>query len=71
MVFQECSTENKKPTICLDPNDNSQQTLFVNYGSVTNDHHYISPIVKIEGGAKSALDPHQSTTIRPYIVAVA
>lgn len=67
MVFQECSTENKKPTICLDPNDNSQQTLLVNYGSVTNDHHYISPIVKIEGGAKSALDPHQSTTIRPYI----
>ncbi len=67
MMFQECSSENKKPTIYLDPNDNSQQTLLINYQSVVNDHDYISPTVKIEGGAKSALDPHQSTIIRPYI----
>lgn len=25
------------------------------------------PTVKIEGGAKSALDPHRLTTIKPYI----
>lgn len=67
VIFQECSPENRKPTIYLDPNDNSQQTLLINYQSVAKDHNYITPTVKIEGGAKSALDPHQFTTIRPYI----
>lgn len=28
---------------------------------------YVKPAVKIEAGAKSALDPHQLITLKPYV----
>ena len=28
---------------------------------------YVRPAVRIESGAKSALDPHQGVTIKPYV----
>jgi hypothetical protein len=67
IMFQECSQKIKKPTVSLDSSDSSQQTLLISYQSVASDDNYVTPTVKIEGGAKSALDPHQFTTIRPYI----
>jgi hypothetical protein len=37
------------------------------YPSVINDtHYYVKPTIKVEAGAKSALDPHQKLIIRPY-----
>ncbi|CAN5362376.1 nucleotidyl transferase AbiEii/AbiGii toxin family protein [soil metagenome] len=54
--------------IIVDPDDPQQQTLLVYYPSVL-DHanNYIKPTIKIEGGAKSALDPHCKMSITPYI----
>lgn len=51
----------------LDAADGDQQTLLFWYPSATTANGgYIQSAVKIEGGAKSALDPHTATTVRPY-----
>jgi hypothetical protein len=56
------------PGIVLDPDDADRQSLLLWYPSVTAaTGGYIRPAVKIESGAKSALDPHHTTTIRPYV----
>lgn len=56
-------------TISVDETDLDGQTLLINYPSLfaTNDPAYILPRVKIEGGARSALNPHSIKTIRPFI----
>lgn len=52
----------------IDPADADQQTLLISYPSVdASPGDYVGSAVKIEGGAKSALDPHRLTTVRPYI----
>lgn len=57
-----------EPPIQADPNDPGQQTLLFRYPTQhTANESYIQSIVKIEAGAKSALDPHRFTTIKPYI----
>jgi hypothetical protein len=43
------------------------QTLLLGYPSVTPTDAYIAKSVKIESGAKSALDPHSVRTITPYV----
>lgn len=51
-----------------DPDDPDRQTLLFWYPSVTaNPDDYIRSAVKIECGAKSALDPHVQATVTPYI----
>jgi hypothetical protein len=55
-------------SIELDPDDQDQQSLLLWYPQVTSaTDGYIRPAVKIESGAKSALDPNRPTTIRPYV----
>ena len=52
----------------LDDADPDGQTLLVWYpGLEPRDGTYVQPAVRIEAGAKSALDPHRSVTIQPYI----
>lgn len=52
----------------VDDTDPDGQTLLVFYPSITPaDSGYIRPAVRIECGAKSALDPHEETTVRPYV----
>ena len=52
----------------IDPDDADQQSLLLWYPSVTAEGaNYIRRAVKIESGAKSALDPHSSVTIKPYV----
>lgn len=53
----------------LDPEDKDGQTLLFWYPVVTarSDNDYIRSAVKIESGAKSALDPHVAATVRPYV----
>ncbi|MBK8839854.1 MAG: nucleotidyl transferase AbiEii/AbiGii toxin family protein [Hyphomonadaceae bacterium] len=54
----------------LDADDPDKQTLLVWYPAVTTDGiAYIRPAVKIESGAKSALDPHTPLKITPYVAA--
>ena len=54
--------------VTLDPDDPDQQTLLIAYPAVgSQPGDYNPPIVKIEAGAKSALDPHRTTTVAPYL----
>jgi hypothetical protein len=51
----------------LDTADADQQTLLFWYPAVTTTNDdYIRSAVKIEGGAKSALDPNVTTSVKPY-----
>jgi hypothetical protein len=51
----------------LDAADADQQTLLFWYPAVTTaEGGYIQSAVRIEGGAKSALDPNIATTVKPY-----
>ena len=52
----------------IDEADPDGQTLLVWYPEVEpRDGAYVRPAVRIESGAKSALDPNRPVTIRPYI----
>lgn len=53
--------------IAPDPLDPTGQGLQLRYESVTGGDGYILPIVRIESGAKSALDPNTPQTLRPYV----
>jgi hypothetical protein len=53
--------------IVSDDADPSHQTLLVRYPSVLSSDVYVRPVVRIECGAKSALDPHVPVTVTPYI----
>lgn len=51
-----------------DPEDRDGQSLLLWYPTVTADGNtYIRRAIKIESGAKSALDPHAPLVIAPYI----
>lgn len=53
----------------IDAADRDGQTLLFWYPSVTApaEDAYVRPVVRIESGAKSALDPHAAATVRPYV----
>lgn len=54
----------------VDKNDPDGQTLLFWYPEVEpRDGSYVQPAVKIESGAKSALDPHKPVSISPYVAA--
>lgn len=56
--------------VARDPEDPNGQGLKVGYASITaGDDGYIRPIVRIESGAKSALDPNAPRLLTPYIAA--
>ncbi|MCA6215190.1 nucleotidyl transferase AbiEii/AbiGii toxin family protein [Ideonella sp. B7] len=50
-----------------DPDDPDEQTLLLRYPPATMTEGYIRSAVKIEAGAKSALDPHTFASIVPYV----
>jgi hypothetical protein len=53
-----------------DPSDPDRQSLLLWYPTVTADGAtYVRRAVKIEAGAKSALDPHSTRTVTPYVAA--
>jgi hypothetical protein len=55
--------------ISVDEDDPDHQTLLFWYPVVTADaaDGYVRSAVKIEAGAKSALDPHEPTAVAPYV----
>lgn len=54
--------------VVVDAKDPDRQTLLLWYPSLFGDRDtYVSPAVRIESGAKSALDPHMSATVVPYV----
>jgi Nucleotidyl transferase AbiEii toxin, Type IV TA system len=51
-----------------DADDQDKQSLLVWYPTVTaTDQTYIRPAIKVESGAKSALDPNRTAVIVPYV----
>jgi hypothetical protein len=50
--------------------DQDGQTVLIHYPSIFGSAGYVTPVVKIEGGARSGLDPHNSLSISPYIAEV-
>ncbi len=55
--------------VVLDERDQEQSTLLFQYPSLfaSDNSLYVQPRVKLEGGARSALDPHEKHTIKPFI----
>jgi hypothetical protein len=51
----------------LDEQDADRQSLLIHYPSAVEPSDYVASSVKIESGAKSALDPHEGKTITPYL----
>ena len=52
----------------IDEDDPDGQTLLVWYPEVEpRDGAYVRPVVRVESGAKSALDPNRPVPIKPYI----
>lgn len=47
--------------------DKDPQTLLVQYPSATPADGYVDKLVRIESGAKSALDPNSHRTVQPYL----
>jgi Nucleotidyl transferase AbiEii toxin, Type IV TA system len=61
-LFPDCS-------VVIDPEADDRSTLLFLYPSLfgQDDRSYVQPRVKLEGGGRSAVDPHQVHTIRPLI----
>ena len=60
----------KDPTtlrVVLDKVDQDKQSLLIHYPSAVEKSDYVTPSVKIESGAKSALDPNGARKIVPYL----
>lgn len=55
--------------VTIDETDQDKSTLLVQYSSLfeKDDSAYVQPRVKLEGGGRSALDPHKKLSIDPYI----
>ena len=69
-AFADVTTQAGHPPaeIVPDPEDPTGQGLQIRYASVTvGDDDYIRPIVRIESGAKSALDPNAPRVLTPYV----
>ena len=56
-------------SVLPDEDDDSRQTVFIEYPTLypSRDVSYVSPRVKIEAGARSALDPNLICAVSPYI----
>lgn len=67
-AFADAKIQPNDPTVAVDPDDPDGQSLLFWYPAVTTaGDGYIRPAVKLESGAKSALDPHEEVSIVPYI----
>lgn len=66
-AMEAAAKDPKNLKVVLDEGDNDKQSLLIHYPSVVEASEYVFPSVKIESGAKSALDPNQYCTITPYL----
>ncbi len=51
----------------IEPDPEDSQALYLRYPTATPVDAYVAKAVKIESGAKSALDPNSERAIRPYL----
>ncbi|MEM8832167.1 MAG: nucleotidyl transferase AbiEii/AbiGii toxin family protein [Cyanobacteria bacterium P01_G01_bin.19] len=71
-LTQQAALVSPESTIVIDADDVDSSTLLFQYPSLypLDNAAYIQPRVKLEGGARSALDPHENRTIEAYIAEV-
>lgn len=68
-TMKEAGISQESVRIELDPEDEDRQSLLFWYPSVVDPGEYVHSAIKIESGAKSALEPNQLCIVTPYIVA--
>jgi predicted nucleotidyltransferase component of viral defense system len=51
----------------LDPDAGDQQTILLHYESLFARAGYVRPVVRIELGARSDVEPSEERTVRPYV----
>jgi hypothetical protein len=68
-IVSEAANRNgfNKGQFLVEPDPEDNQTLYLRYPTATPVDTYITKTVKIESGAKSALDPNSKRIIRPYL----
>lgn len=54
----------------MDQADPSRQTILVPYETALRGSDYVRPVVKIELGARSDVDPNERRTIEPYLTSI-
>jgi hypothetical protein len=57
----------KAARVAPDEADPDGQTLLIWYPETTSHSEYVRAAIKIESGAKSALDPHNAVAVKPYV----
>ena len=67
-TLQTANLKADRARVEADPDDPDRQSLLLWYPTATTDGNaYIRRAIKIESGAKSALDPHGPVVVKPYI----
>jgi Nucleotidyl transferase AbiEii toxin, Type IV TA system len=67
-TLQTANLKADRARVEADPDDPDRQSLLLWYPTATTEGNaYIRRAIKIESGAKSALDPHASVVVKPYI----
>jgi len=67
-TLQTANLKADRARVEADPDDPDRQSLLLWYPTATTDGNaYIRRAIKIESGAKSALDPHAPVVVKPYI----
>ncbi len=62
--------EDRAGALVLDPDDPDQQAILFSYEPVFETHAYMRPVVKIELGARSDVEPNQRPIVKPYLASV-
>jgi len=67
-TLQTANLNAERARVEADPDDPDRQSLLLWYPTATTEGNaYIRRAIKIESGAKSALDPHAPIVVKPYI----
>lgn len=53
--------------VVLDQDDPDRQSLLIHYPSAVEKSAYVAPLIRVESGAKSAVDPNEEKSIIPYL----
>jgi hypothetical protein len=66
-TMQAAGTKSGDLRVTLDEHEPDRQSLLIAYPSAVEPLDYVTASVKIESGAKSALDPHALRAVTPYL----
>ncbi len=59
--------EDRSRALVLDPDDQDQQAILFEYEPLFSTYAYLRPVVKIELGARSDVDPNMQCVVKPYV----